>query len=223
MFSSGLLQKHFDHFYEQCIVLDRSDNGIKSFKKYLRGGNINIFKKSMQNGRYVIVVDRGGKHTYKKVKESAINFEEKKDSDVVREQRDYMYFFQPPKPYGDIIGYNRLIEILHLNTLQCLLPKINKRLNVHNEINDDEKSEKINLNVKEEFYGAKDLCNGEMLCISFHVLSEDEIRCYLYVDQKYLRIDLDENKLEEVLKCYIESISDSEISNMDMGYCKRSK
>ena len=33
-----------------------------------------------------------------------------------------------------------------------------------------------------------------MFCISFHIMSKEEINCYLYVDQKYIKIDLKKRK-----------------------------
>merc|ERR1712187_725840 len=82
---------------------------------------------------------------------------------------------------------------------ECLLPR---NRNQKNKTDDD--------NFDEKFIGAKHFDKGEMICVSFHMLSEDEIRCYLYIDQKYMRINLGPNgRLEQILKEYIQDTPSS--------------
>ena len=112
-----------------------------------------------------------------------------------------------------------MIEILHLNTLQCLLPRAKISNSNNGNTNEDEKkNENENENdmdytpLAEEYIGAKYRCKGNMIVISFHLLSQDEIRCYLYVDGKYMRIKIGDNAnesddLEALLGFYIDSES----------------
>ena len=86
---------------------------------------------------------------------------------------DLLYLFQPPKPHGDIIHGVAMAEAMHSDTLEYLLPAI--------------KGEKCPI-------GARHLCGGKMFCISFHMLSKDEIKCYLYIDQKCIRLNLNQNQ-----------------------------
>ena len=68
---------------------------------------------------------------------------------------------------------------------------------------------------EEEYIGANDSCKGYMFVVSFHILSVDEIRCHLYVDGKYMRIqrsnDTDDgDDLEQILGHYIRYDSDED-------------
>jgi len=83
------------------------------------------------------------------------------------------YFYQPPKPHGDLIDGVAMPEAMHSDTLDYLLP--NK---------EDEPCP----------IGARHLCGGKMFCVSFHALSKDEIKCYLYIDQKCIRLNLVEKQ-----------------------------
>merc|ERR1712228_761506 len=187
-------KKHYDHFYENCIPFDRSDDGIKALQRFIKRKCIKPFKKSTQNGRYVFIVDRDGNHSQSfisknKVYDVSLPQNEQKTDYKAAKGKDYLYCFQPPKEYGHCIDHETMIEVLHLNTLDCLLPKTKN--------NDDDENE--------EFVGAKHFEKGEMLCVSFHILSDDEIRCYLYIDQKYMRINIGQNcYLQEILKKYFQ-------------------
>ena len=87
-------------------------------------------------------------------------------------RRDLLYFFQPPKPHGDINHGVAMAEAMHSDTLEYLLPAI--------------KGEKCPI-------GARHLCGGKMFCLSFHIMSMEQINCYLYIDQKCIRIHLNES------------------------------
>eukprot|EP00483_Globobulimina_turgida_P002727 UN02732 len=66
-----------------------------------------------------------------------------------------------------------MCESMHMNTLDFLLPAL--------------KSEDCPI-------GARHLCGGKMFCISFHMMSKDEVKCYLYLDQKFMKIELNRGK-----------------------------
>eukprot|EP01084_Bolivina_argentea_P106154 190052_1 len=185
MLQHGLFPKHHDSFHKNCIPLIRSDEGIHLFKESICNNKIDLFsqKHHMQNGRYVIIVDRRKGNPKKSLPVITPSKSKKKEqhnkTTTTDDCSDYMYVFQPPKPYGEIIDYTTMVETLHLNTLECLIPKRPQHPL-------DEKNKED----EEQFIGAKDVCQDtQMMCVSFHVLSQNEIRCYLYIDQKYMRID----------------------------------
>eukprot|EP01084_Bolivina_argentea_P293105 504073_1 len=156
-------------------------------------------KNRSKNDRYVIIVDRDGNHSKTVEKENA----------KVKESNDYMYFFHPPKQYGNINRHNIMTEILHLNTLECILPIINTKMN-ESSINEENY-------LKQKYIGGKNLCEGKMLCFSFHILSDDVIRCYLYVDQKYVRINLIEEYMKIILEEYIRNTNSNTIHTQTNG------
>jgi len=84
-------------------------------------------------------------------------------------EKDLFYYYQPPKPYGDIIQGVAMEEAMHSDTLEYLLPAI--------------EGEDCPI-------GARHLCGGKMMCVSFRMMSSDEIKCYLYIDQKCIRLNL---------------------------------
>ena len=276
LLKGGLHDHHHDHFEDKRLPFDRSDEGIYEFLKMLRKRKIRILKKSTQNGRYVMIVDRRqnkpktkefdmmipkmynqqAEAYEKEQKQQSVNKDKDKDSkskpkikgktktkidwrnfnpdyNLNEEERkkyeamDDLYFFQPCKPFGDLIDYNTMIEILHLNTLQCLVPKprdndMDLNANDDNKKKDNEEETKFEVqdnNIqhnKEEYIGAGDSCKGNMFVVSFHILSVDEIRCYLYVDGKYMRIKIsndtdDGDDLERMLGKYIRSDSDDDV------------
>ena len=102
------------------------------------------------------------------------------DTDDKIKGHDLFYFFQPPKPYGDIIQGVAMAEAMHSDTLEYLLPA--------------KEGEQCPI-------GARHLCGGKMLCVSFHLLSKEEIKCYLYIDQKCIRLNLTEKQpLTELMR-----------------------
>eukprot|EP01084_Bolivina_argentea_P296500 510667_1 len=71
-------------------------------------------------------------------------------------------------------------EAMHMNTLEFLIPAL--------------KTEHCPI-------GASHLCGGKMFCISFHMMSKDEVKCYLYIDQKCMKIELKEkNPITELMR-----------------------
>jgi len=85
---------------------------------------------------------------------------------------DYFYFYQPPKPYGDLIEGVAMDEAMHMNTLDYLLPPL--------------ETESCPI-------GARHLCGGNMFTMSFHFMRKDRVKCYLYLDQKCMSINLKKN------------------------------
>eukprot|EP01084_Bolivina_argentea_P137016 241312_1 len=166
MLQNGLSEKHKKDFYIDRVPFDLSELGIKNVIQKLESAPF-----SADEGRYVVVVDRQQLST-------------KNEQSI-----DYMYLFKPLNEYGNINGHKTMVEILHLNTLECLFPIIN---------NDD------SLLSQQKYVGAKHLCQGKMICISFHVLTDDKLRCYLYVDQKCTRINLDDTQLKKILEEYMQ-------------------
>eukprot|EP01083_Nonionella_stella_P254026 873496_1 len=115
MLRNGLFTKHHGCFHMDCIPLIRNDEGIhllKEFQKY-----------HVQNGRYVIIVDRreGNRKQSSPVFTPSISGskkEEQRNAPKTEDRGDYTYFFRPPTPYGEIIDYTTMVETLHLNTLR---------------------------------------------------------------------------------------------------------
>ena len=110
--------------------------------------------------------DKGQMEHIKKPKETGSPRADARKSEA-DERPDLLHFFQPPQPHGDIIDGVAMTEAMHSDTLEYLLPAIER--------------EKCPI-------GARHLCGGKMFCISFHMLSKDEIKCYLYIDQKGIRL-----------------------------------
>ena len=151
----------------------------------------------------MLIIDRNGNRTdyadeplLKKTK-TVLNLQgkkkEKEENDNV--SKDFFYFFQPPKPFGDITHGIAMVESMHMNTLNYLLPAL--------------KSDPCPI-------GARHMCGGAMFCVSFHVMSKDEIKCYLYIDQKCTKIVLKQNapmnELKLILSQYFEDDSIESIS-----------
>merc|ERR1712048_642265 len=109
-----------------------------------------------QNGRYVLIVDRDGNHSKSFLAKRKKDDDEKKDNEK-KERHDCLYVFQPIREYGHCIDHDAMIESMHLNTLECLLPIIK---NKNKQKRDD--------NFEEKFIGAKHFDKGEMICVSFH-------------------------------------------------------
>eukprot|EP01084_Bolivina_argentea_P055103 101041_1 len=53
------------------------------------------------------------------------NIAEEEEEDEDDDKYDCLYFFQPPKPYGDVTQGVAMRESMHMNTLNYLLPAIN--------------------------------------------------------------------------------------------------
>merc|ERR1712087_476523 len=84
-------------------------------------------------------------------------------------KNDAFYFFQPPKPYGDMIQGVAMAEAMQFSTLDFLMPALSH--------------EPCPI-------GARHLCGGAMFCVSFHLMSSEEMKCYLYIDQSCIKVEL---------------------------------
>jgi len=78
---------------------------------------------------------------------------------------DPLYMFQPPGPHGSFEKVKDLCTpSLHQNCIKAMLPKKDKG-----------------------FHGVRDHLGGQMCVFSFHVMSVDEIRCYMFYNGQCLR------------------------------------
>eukprot|EP01084_Bolivina_argentea_P260011 438958_1 len=189
---------HKDHFAHFAVGVPPKGNARKNLERKL-DKRVKLLNKT-QHGRYVIIIDREGHRTEKLYKETWLQQKKKKQQNDKpkhspflkrksttkllvldgteehkndNEKDDCFYFFQPPKPYGDIIEGIAMSEAMHMNTLDFLIPAL--------------KTEHCPI-------GARHLCGGKMFCISFHMMSKDEQKCYLYIDQSCMKIDLKEKR-----------------------------
>ena len=138
------------------------NNGRELKKKFEK----KFFKNSSQHGRYIFIIDRSGCHSNSYFNKVNMN----KNESEKEYEKDVLYIFQPPIPFGDILSGIIMCESMHLKTLNYLLTPLKN------------KNEKIPI-------GCKHLIGGKMFLLSFQMLSIDEIRCYLYLDQKCIKFE----------------------------------
>eukprot|EP01084_Bolivina_argentea_P085474 154472_1 len=162
---------------------------------------------------------------------------------IFMDRRDYenekLFMFEPPNDSREI-PHNALNLIYFSHSAVCLLPNMDYELSPiwNGDINDDDDDDEKEFNKGK--LGAKTACSNPVMTLSFHVMEENVIKCYLFVNRQYIRfmpedlkivlpqlfVDDDENKafvngnvIDGLIKSITPILKDKYFEAFVQSYC----